>query len=895
MGLHLVNTAPGDVVDPVKPGQTIHMGLRSDTLSVQLGTLNLDVGVSSFLHGGVLPENDSNLTRIGVTTAFETSERRRPQTATATKAISSGNLVITKTTNSLSEAGIYELTIPIVPTNSLLGHFKFRKKSAWTTNSPDWCNLTNMTGMYFGVEHGGFNTAAYAFLRDNGGTGSLVLAGPLQSFSTARPGQTQFAYPWMSLANNAVLELFLFINTFISPYRAELWTRVAGDPAPVFLGSMPLASLGTFPHTSFNNSRPGVSDTATLFFGNIGQTGDILQLDDWVLYPDYRAAVRSGAANAKHSMLAVPDAPVEFRSSGLSLPTDLAVSRWFPVTGGVSLPPEPSFFFSPGRYLKPRYMTLPKAAFGTVALKRTEPRIETLQDGVMAEAFLAGASTAKNGDLVGPGFTIEDGSSSYKLVMLETPTQKNYGIASDDALSTDATSYYRPAAETDWTTLKLLRMTIDRRRSRVLLHLDEEKVLDLPISTPAEIISGIQTVPTTALLGTTLSLEISVNGGGSYVTRSHVFASEFLTIADIVADIMADAVFVGAGPTQVGVFDRGDSISIRTVQTGALMALRIDGASTALGSGKLEFTASVAHLGAESVFPAAPDAIGKILMGHVYPVNYSSELKLDFMSYLSRYLAWEAEDSFMPDSPALDSAVQFTLFGLGGGGQTVTTEGASLIKTGFLSNSEYRYFKKDQSFNSLGGIQVDFGVNVVEYTDENGQVSAANTAISAGLTLFLGNKRVFVGFFDCGSMGRKIGIVPGSGSDVDILTQTALGKSFSASVDWSLPNKYRISVKANDSIKVWAGTVIGDPIITIPWRNAVDGFDLPLDITAPALAFGHFPNFLTTSSSSTTLWKYVRWGYSNGFDVAVQQMYPDGYPKYLFGGREFILSGFDES
>ncbi len=896
MGLRLVNTAPGEVTDPVKPGQTIHMGLRSETLSVQLATLNLDVGVSSFIHGGVLPEADSSLSNIGVTTAFETSERRRPQAASATKIISSGSLVLTKTTNGLDEAGIYELSIPIGATSSLLGHFKFRKKTAWTvTANPDWCPLTNMTGMYFGVEHGGFNTAAYAFLRKSG-TGVIPFSGPLQSYSTARPGLIQYAYPWVPLADNDVLELFIFINTLVTPFRAELWTQTAANAAPVLLGTVPLSALGTFPNSTFTNSRPGVSNTATLFFGNIGQTGDILQLDDWALYPDYRAAVRSGQAYSHSSMIVAPDAPVEFRSSGAVLPEALAVSRWFPATGGLYTTPSPSFFYSPGKYLKPRHMSLSKSVFGSMALKRTEPRLESLQDGFMVEAFLAGTSTSKVGDLVGPGFAVEDGQKSYKLVMLETTTQRNYGIASDDSTSDDASTYHRPSEAIDWSSLKLLRMTVDRRRSKVSLHLDEEKVLDLPISTPAQVISETQTVPTTSLIGTDLVIEISDDGGGSPVTRTHTFTGEFSTIADIVADMMTDAVFVGAGSTEIEILDRGDSFSIRTVQTGPLMTLLIDSASTAFGAGKLiDLPQDVLYSGAESDFPAAPDAIGKILMGHPYPANYEAELKLDFLTYLPRYLAWEGEDSFMPNSPALDSAVQFTKSSAGSGGESVSTEGASIVKAGFLSNSEYRYFKKNQSFNSLGGIQVDFGVHVVEYTDGAGQVSAADTAISAGLTLFLGNKRVFVGFYDCGAMGRKIGIVPGSGSDVDIMTQTALGKNFSAAVDWSLPNKYRISVRPNDSIKVWSGSVIGDPLITIPWRNAVDGFDLPLDVTSPAVAFGHFPNFLTTSSSSTTLWKYVRWGYSNGFDVAVQQTYPNGYPKYLFGGREFILSEFDES
>jgi hypothetical protein len=149
-------------------------------------------------------------------------------------------------------------------------------------------------------------------------------------------------------------------------------------------------------------------------------------------------------------------------------------------------------------------------------------------------------------------------------------------------------------------------------------------------------------------------------------------------------------------------------------------------------------------------------------------------------------------------------------------------------------------------------------------------------------------------FFDCGIGGRKIGVVPGSGSESDILNQTPLGIKFSSEVDWTVLNQYRVVVQAFQSIRVWAGSFMAEPLITIPWRNATDGFDLPLDVTTPGVAFGHFNHF-TLPSSSTTKWKFFRWGHSNGYEVAVGQKFSSGVPSYAFGGKAFILSEFNES
>lgn len=903
MALRLVNTAPGDVTSPVKPGQSIYMGLKSETLSTQIASLNVGIGLTNCQHHGAIPTADTSLSAIGASVALETSERRRPVSASAGISLSSGNLLITKTTNGADELSVYEITIPTQNTTSLLGYFKFRKKNAWALFNPDWCNLTNLAGMYFGLEHGGLNTAAYAFLRNNGSGGSVVFGGPLQSLNTARPGQLELATDldavtagtqgWMSLADNSVLEFFIYINQYTSPHRAEFWSRT-GTGAPIYQGVIPLTALGTFPNTLYTNSRSGPSNVARLFFGNLGRTGDILQLDDWALYPDYRAAIVAGLPTANHSLAVLPDTPATWSVRDVTHLTETPVGRWFEATGTGYITPAPAFYYDPGQYKTPRYLSFPKTGLGRSAYVRKEPRFESLQDGMMFEAYMAVGSTLKVGDLVGPGFFLEDGLNSYKVLALETTAQKGYGIAGNDATYSNATSYHTTPFAVDWGQFHLVRLTVDHRRSKVSLFIDESKQVDLGIDTPAQINSSLQPFPTTALTGKTLTVSISTNGGTSWVSRTHTFSGEVADAAALATALNGDATFIGSGGTQLLALDRGSTFGIKTVALGAVMGLRVEGTSTSVSSGVLKLTAGVPSYGQQSTFPLAPDTLGRVGIGHPYLDTYTAELKLREVNYLTRYLAWEGEDSLLPDSTALDAGVRFTRFSNGGGSQGVDGVGVAIVKTGFLSSSEYRYYKINQSFNNVGGLQIDFGTTLIAYTDELGQIGAANIGIDAGLIVYLGDKRLYLNFFDCGAYGKRIGILSPSCTETDILNQTAVGKTRSFAVDWSQFHRYRLSVRAFQGIDIWVDDFAAAPVLSLPWRNNTDGFDLPLDITSPAFAFGHF-NLLSTPTSSTTEWQYFRWGFSNGFEVAIQQHYPDGYPKYLFGGREFILSEFDES
>lgn len=97
-----------------------------------------------------------------------------------------------------------------------------------------------------------------------------------------------------------------------------------------------------------------------------------------------------------------------------------------------------------------------------------------------------------------------------------------------------------------------------------------------------------QVVPTSALNGTTLSVEISTDGGLTFpTTRSHVFVGEFNTINDLFLDLDSDAVFQG---TELFIAETATELLILTTAMGYSNVIRIKSTSTAVGAGKLQFT-----------------------------------------------------------------------------------------------------------------------------------------------------------------------------------------------------------------------------------------------------------------------------------------------------------------
>lgn len=781
------------------------MGLRSETLKVPLAQTLIEMGLTNVSHHSILPENDTELQDIEAEVVLETSERRRPIDGVTSRSIVSNNLVFTKNNMLDGEQGIYEVKMPIKQGASCLAYFKFRTKTAWALSNVDWMTLSNMTGMYFGLEHGTYNTALYAFLRDNTGNGSLVLGGPLQAYNSARPGQVDVVagvphaitpgFEWKAIADNSVAEIYIFFNSAgyetaptagvpLNVPIVEVWTKLPADLAPVVQAYIPVGTLGTFPSSllpvPFTNSRPGVSETATIFFGNIARTGgtDILQLDDWAFFPDFRLAVYEGHERPNHNLLAQPDAPVEYRASSNKTPFELIPSRWFPDSTGV--PPAPSLVYQPGRRQQAAHVLLPKTIPGVSGIHRTEPRFEQLSDGIMVEAFISGEVVSPVGDGTGMGFAVEDGSKLYQVMMVGNPLRKFYAIAKDLLNLNDATlGYHVPATDQDFTSMKLVRLVIDRRR-------------------PAGI------------------------GGG----KAQLYVDEELTLT---TDLSADT------------------------------------------------------------FPASSSPTGLVRLGQLGLNAATSKIKLAFLSYLSRYLAWEGVDNLLPDDAGINAGVLFTLDQSGGGSQ-VMTDGTVVIDKSGLGGITKNTFVRDQSFGEVDGMQIDFKVQVETYADAGGAQFAQNSPTGVTLAIYLGTKKVEVGFYDCGAHGRMVALLPSTGDVNDIINQTTAGRAVSTPIDWTEMTQFRLVVKGHDRLELIVGAKTNPPSITLPWRNDTDGFDLPASVSTPRIVFGH--SFADTTSKSK--WAFLRWGLSNGFDIAVQQEYPDGYPKYLFGGRALIKSVFDE-
>lgn len=266
------------------------------------------------------------------------------------------------------------------------------------------------------------------------------------------------------------------------------------------------------------------------------------------------------------------------------------------------------------------------------------------------------------------------------------------------------------------------------------------------------------------------------------------------------------------------------------------------------------------------------------------------ELRISRLNYVPRYLAWEGVDQLTPDDAGINARVRFTLNSNGSGTHTISND-LVVIEKSITGAATRRLLENAQGFAEADGQQVDFKVQIESVTDAGGQVFPKNVESGVSLTVFLGNKKVQVGFFDCGFYGKQVAILPSSGLASDIIEQTEIGRRYSAPVDWTQMTQYRLIVRGHDRIELIIGTPLSPVAISIPWVNDVLGFELPVDVSTPRLAFGHSGG----DTSSISKWSFVRWGLSNGFEAAVQQEYPDGYPKYLFGGRAFIKSEFDET
>jgi hypothetical protein len=638
-----------------------------------------------------------------------------------------------------------------------------------------------MTGMYFGLEHQWYNTALYFFLQNSGGVGAAIVGGPLATFGGARPSETNIpAFNWAALPNNTVVEVWIYFNPYgYSPTFTpvvEVWTKMSGvDSNPVTQLIIPVGALGSFQPTSslFSNTRPGIGDLAILYFGNAGRTGDILQMDDWAIYPDFRVTVEGGVALPTCDLFIVPDCPVEYEASGGELPTLIAPARWFPATDSGFLAPDMSFISQPGR-TDPYALLISKDQDTGAAIQRLEPRMESLFEGAMIEAFMYGDQTTKVNDIFGAGLSIEDGTNLFEAVFIDTGTVTTIGIVKN--LIDQSVNGCHVAMSggnivpVDWTTPHLVRLVDDTLRGKIALYVDE-----------------------------VLLLEINSSGA----------------------------------------------------------------------------------------VPASLIPNGRFRMGHVYSLPSRGDVKIVNSLYLPRYRAWESRDALLP--PASPSA--YTLNASGTTSEAFDSSGNLVLTKGSIGvGGSQLFYSNNDDFSEVKGFTLDFSAKVELYTDGLGRAFGPLAWTGAGVNVWLGNKRLQLGFFDCGPNGRVIGIIPGSGSIDDILNQTELGRKFSTQVDWTQMDLYRITLQGYNNIRVWAGTVEQQPLIEIPWIDDNNGFDLPLDSTPPSVGFGHFDS----QASSTVAWSYVRYGISNGYELAIEHEYPNGMPPYLFAGNVFVDCFFDE-
>lgn len=782
MTVKLVNTSPGEVAAPFVPGQLITMGLRSPTGAINPSNLQMDFSSTALVNTGVLPENETKLRDAGASISFGTAENEYPPTGDVLRSFSGTSLTFVKSGSGAQDNGIYSVKVPIRPNASVLGYFKFRINTAWQLVNPDWCDLANLVGLYFGLEHGSLNTAAYVFLRDDGLNGTLVVGGPQAGPSQARPGEFEInsldasspGQGWKLLSNNTMVELFILFNLYTNPYSVEIWARRAGDSLQ-YLASVPVGTLGSFPQPSglSNNFRAGPTDFATLFFGLSGGNGDVLVLDDWALYPDYRKSISGPASLPSSTMKIVPSGPTIFKASNRVKLESLNPDRWLQLSDGVAL--RSDLLIQPGPNSQEAEILHAVGLRG--GLQRKEPRLETLVDGATVEGYMSASVLQLFGASTSVGFGIDDGSASYRLLAVETPTLRTVGVPKSEPSSFVGSSdplnnYYFVATSVDYRNPTFLRLTVDRRRSEVLVY------------------AGDQFTP---------ALVIPFSG---------------------------------------------------------------------------------------STFPSSN--IGRFILGSLTALPAQADLKVSSLLYLARYLAWEGRDNKLPTDATLDPGLQFTLNAVDPGG-SVAMSGSELVVTRAGGTSGNRYFTKAHDFGDRRGLMVDFKVYIPSYTNNDGLPNSNNTDSGVGLRCYLGNEVLQLAFIDAGLAGKRVGIVPLGGSISDLVNFNTVGAPFTAAVDWTKPQNYRLLMRPYDSLKLWIGSILDEPVLNIPWSG--DNFPIPADLTAAAIQFGHFGAL----NGSVSKWGYVRWGSSDGYDISVKQDYPDGLKPYLYGGKFFSTINFYEA
>lgn len=776
MGLRLENTVPGPSSGPQIPGDPVCLGMRSDTGSVAVGTIRVDLAYTNIIsRPNQDPLWDSQLHAEGVTVALASPDRRNPIDGIVS--VTAGpSLVLLKAGSSYNEQSVYEVSADTRTYDSVLAHFKF-KKGDWTTGTKPYTDVGAIAAPYFGLENGVFNTGAFCFLAAGGETTSLVFGGVPTADDQPRAGQQELSWDWGSVAIGDTLELFLLfnINGYPSPFEpsnvptVEVWGKLPTDPGPVYLGISTTGAFGQFPTPEFDdpNSRTGTSTTARSFFGNVGDAGEIVEIISWALYTDYRFAVRNGTGFPGTNFSIVPDSPAVFYAPEDRSLTARKISPWESV-GNVSEVP----YFQPGRKKAPLYTSIVKSSPGLGYVRRTESVIGALDSGVMVEAFMSIQTTSIEGAATGMGIAVDEGSSgvSYRLMAVDNGVTKTFGILYDRnrVTGSDLGGYYVADSAVSFQSLKLVQLIIDRLRD---------------------------------------SLDVYVEG----------------------------------------------TLILHT-QVGAV--LPASNGDPSISIGHIESTASLGSLG------------------------------LAKLTYVTRYGAWDVSDQNYPDAAEVGwfnsnemgaPQVEFNLVGESEPTDLAIICGLGDAKSYILDSSRLSIYPET-------GLYVEASV----------AVDSTSPFVDAGILIDTEFVRVYLSFFNCGLHGLKVGVLPGSGAADDIINQTELGRKFSVSHDWTVMSTYRLLVRPYKSIDLYINNFKGLPILSIPWRNNYEGFDLPQsDSFGASLAFGHIDSMGEGASSSITYWKNFRWGESRGMDVSVS-VDPKTLGANTFGGTLLVFNSFDE-
>ena len=229
----------------------------------------------------------------------------------------------------------------------------------------------------------------------------------------------------------------------------------------------------------------GPTPTVTLFFGNGGDQNDFVDIGDYAVYRNYQLAVESSVARPGHRLAQRPDLPYTFFSIDKALPTDPAIARWRKVGS-----PSVSFWYQPGRKSAPLYTEISQPATGHGFIQRSEPRLAQRLEGFSVEAWMAGAAEQLSTIDVGTGLRVYDGQRVYQVSALETALVKTYGLLKDLTYEGDPKGYWLKTDSSgavvgaDYTGLRLIRLTVDRVRGKVLLFVEDPNspFLEVPLA-----------------------------------------------------------------------------------------------------------------------------------------------------------------------------------------------------------------------------------------------------------------------------------------------------------------------------------------------------------------------------------------------------------------------------